>query len=247
MYFMKRFTAIALSAVILMALFQTGCSVIGLTVGSIHDSRMRKRNPISTDSLETLKTGTAVKLTLEDGTHATGRYAGLEFVPEKTYEAWYSSFLKKEPAGPMLPALGDSVTVQYFLKDRPETILITDGVLCGFGASCFLIENKGFFPRSDVPYSVLQKMTDSKGHSFTKDSITNLIAGKKIPVMDGIRIQGRTGIETIPMQKILEIRRQNTGNTAAQMFFGGLVFDLAVFLIIQHAMNHMMDGFYIPL
>jgi hypothetical protein len=179
-------------AVILPAAFMVnGCTFAGFIAGTIVDHQDISSIPRA--ALDTLKPGAFLIITPFDGPEKTGRFVGIDGVPDSLYRATYMkerSALSNEVS---LPRLG---TVVDFSDTAGK---IRSGKLWGFDiddkARPFaLIKLPNRDNADTIRLSLIGKMTDSLGVSTDVAELSQLMTNNRLHAMsEGIIIADSTG------------------------------------------------------
>jgi len=107
----KTISRLALMIIAVATLALNGCSIIGLTTGSLIDASRPDQTFLPGWQVVTIKPGTALHVLLEDGGQLFGRFAGLEPLPAAQYAVIYSRTREQKPLGILLPAPGDRIEI----------------------------------------------------------------------------------------------------------------------------------------
>jgi hypothetical protein len=193
---MRESPAAAVTAAILAAALPlAGCTLIGLGIGALVDrGSAGKRKPVPTVSVTTLDEGRAIELTLRDGSLITGRYQGLEPVPEKPYgERWRES-LQALAGEVSLPGLGP---VHVRTKAGAEG----DVTLLGLGPG-YLSVRAGNAPLERVPLDSLASVSVPGGGSLDGTTLARLAAEGRLPYLEAVVVKGSAGRRSVPLEQV---------------------------------------------
>jgi hypothetical protein len=201
--------------IVTLALATSGCTLIGLGIGSAIDHQNAN---IPGWRLETLKPDTRVDVRLTDGTYVTGRFAGLERDFGEAYRAQYEGARGAAEDGADLPALG------------PVTLERADGgstaaKLVGFDpGTAWLSFPDTARPRA-MPLGVVARLA-SGGRTFKGDRLAALVRAGQIPVASAILVGDLP--DRVPLSRVSQVRRP-LGKTAREIgAFVGAVVDTVV-------------------
>jgi hypothetical protein len=161
---------------VLMAAPVAGCTLIRLGIGAEVDKKAQPK-PVATYSLATASKGSDLELTLRDGSVVSGRFDGLEPVPEAQYrERWKESLQALATITPV-PGLG---RVQVRTKAGQEA----DATLVGITpAQVRLLESPASGPAS-VPFDKLASLGVPGGGAVDGATLARLAQEGSSPIED---------------------------------------------------------------
>jgi hypothetical protein len=99
---------------VLLAPLSSGCSLMGYYIGKAIDGDYKEKKYIDNHMVNRIEKGTPVDLHLFDGSEVRGNYQGLVNVSPDWYIGDYEYMLMNSEYGPVMPDIGDTVTVVRF-------------------------------------------------------------------------------------------------------------------------------------
>ena len=110
----RRFRIVKLAIIAATLLLQCGCSVVGLGIGEAIDSHKPDSVTVQGWRLATIKQGSPLKITLNDGSTITGRFTRGMPATAAWIDTLYMRARSNDSGCVILPALGDTVE---FIKE----------------------------------------------------------------------------------------------------------------------------------
>jgi len=202
----------------------SGCSLIGLGVGAISDSR-QKMLTLPGWQIETVAKGRDVVLSLADGSTLAGKLEGLVPEPWEEYRTRYASFRSREGA-PKLPALGPGAT----LKGRNGGV--TQGDLLGFDPGVVLIGHAGRTAPARISFDVVESLSDGQGTTLERGQLAGLASTGALPLQTTIAITGESGRRHVPSDQVRQVVVPAKRHGKLAGFLIGAVIDAVVIAVI---------------
>lgn len=210
-----------------------GCTIIGLSIGAISDASKPKQVTLPGMSAETVKPGVTVELTLKDGSRRSGKFVGIKHVPVENYEQAYNRSREQRPAGVLLPALGERITVviRSSTAKEPEKFWQTD--FHGFDHDVVRMNTKVGKERQGWALSSVSKIIDAQNHEIAGETILNLLAAGQIPVLavPVMILQKAKESTTVAVDQIQQIQITNKRNGTLTGFLVGAGIDATILII----------------
>jgi len=202
----------------------SGCSLIGLGVGAISDSR-QKMLTLPGWQIETVAKGRDVVLSLADGSTLAGKFEGLVPEPWEEYRTRYASFRSREGA-PRLPVLGPGATV------KGRNGVVTQGDLLGFDAGVVLIGYAGRSAPARISLDVVESLSDDQGTTLESGQLAWLASTRALPLQTTIAISGESGRRHVPSDDVRQVVVPATRHGKLAGFLIGAVIDAVVIAAI---------------
>jgi hypothetical protein len=102
-------TILALISVLF--IFNSSCTIIGLSVGASVDRDHKKNDTIEAVYLKKINKGRKVELKLTNGNLVQGEYIGKSSMPQEKYAEIYSQFIDRHPGDLSIPKIGDTIDI----------------------------------------------------------------------------------------------------------------------------------------
>lgn len=193
-------------AVAVLALLD-GCTLIGLGVGVVHDSRRPKGGPISGETWPKIPGGTRVIVKLNDGVQLKGEYLGIVRLTETGFDSAGVFWRAKYRMLPMPIPLGTIITL------TPHTGQEISGRFTGFDQHVtpdLRIPQIWIVPVGDtarIPWnlSTIVRITTGKNDTVNVDSLRRMISRGEIPTLTAVTLLTSTLLEKIPLNRITSI------------------------------------------
>ena len=204
-------------------LLSSGCTIIGLSLGTIGDAT--KSNYISLEPNVTieLKPGAAYRFKLKNGDVLAGKFVRWEREPTKAYIKAFSRVSRHE----YVPVYGDSIVVttksgkQYYGRfygfDHPHIAILS--MPSRPGLTRIILDD-------------LKVIADSRGNRFDIETMIAAIDSNQVPIITNLIVNVGTQTRRIGINEVAEIeqRQKKTGKLFGFLF--GAAVDLAVFLAV---------------
>jgi hypothetical protein len=161
-----------------------GCSIIGLTVGSIMDARRPPRDRVVPPGhLAVVRKGSMVELILRDSTRAVGKLIGVDRDDTRGYPSRYAAWLGSGAAGLSAPALGEPIEV---VERRGK---VRRAPFAGFGYRCVVLDHRDSRFRS-IPFEDMREIRTAAG-VIPAHRLAELDANGDLPTRVSLRIARR--------------------------------------------------------
>src|SRR5262249_54029309 len=148
-----------------------GCSLIGLGIGAAIDSSHKGPRIVEGWKVESVPTGTKMRVFRRDGSDAAGILNGVETEPEE-YRARYGEGPRRRAQAdpPVPPSLGDIVTVET-AGGRTRS-----AAFAGFDADSLALQRAGEASTVHVKYQDIVRASTADGSSWSGASLSGLAA-----------------------------------------------------------------------
>ena len=231
------------SFLVLVALAAGGCSVIGLGIGAISDSAKPDSLTVPGWEVRTVKPGREMKLTLRDGEQLTGRFAGVDSVPEKQYVQRYTSCRERTGKEAPLPAMGERIDItlnsgvegerELLGFDYQYTTAKTKGkeVPSPVTSHCALsVRQPGDTTSGNVLVSDIERIVNKEGEVIEGPTLERLVSGGQVPFLSAIAVHDLSGRRQIGMEQVQRIELKNKKRDRWKFAFVGAAFDAALLI-----------------
>lgn len=239
---------LALVLCTIVGLASNGCSVLCFGLGAISDSANPDTLTISGWEVQTVKPGKEMKLTLRDGEQLTGRYAGVDSVPEQQYAQSYASYRKQTGKEAPLPSLGEKIDITLNSGVQGERELLgfdyqyatakTKGKEAPIPVTyhCAIsVRHPGDTTSGTVPVSNIDRIVDGKGIVVKGSILEQLTSEGQVPFLSAVAIHDSSGRRQIGMEQVKRIELQKKRNTKWKLAAAGAAFDI---LLLLAAINY---------
>jgi hypothetical protein len=196
------------AAIVLLSLGSlSGCSLIGLGVGSMVDSG-RRVGPAA--RLTSTRPGCPVSVRLEDGREVSGVFAGTGQIPAADCAADYEAWRRSMPAT-RLPMLGESLVCLRARWDstgfRSESSALR-GRFRGVGYQFVAPGIVGEAEPVRIPLEEIESVTDSAGNraSWLGDVRQGVSRGD-FPLLTSFNVGAGNGVERIRLDQVSSVER----------------------------------------
>lgn len=232
-----------LALFVVIALATNGCSVIGFGIGAISDSTKPDSLTVPGWEVQTVKPGREIKLTLRNGEQLTGKFAGVDPVPQEQYAERYANFRDQRKEEVPLPALGEkiNITLNSGLQGERE--------LLGFDYQYVSVKAKGEKVPSHVSpqcaISVRQpgdttsgkvlvpdidRIVDNEGNVVEGPTLEMLASEGQVPFLSTVAIHDLSGRRQIAMEEVERIELKNRKHDKWKCAAIGAVFDVLLLI-----------------
>ena len=220
------------------ALLSSGCTLVGLAVGTAVDARSQKRHPpVKVDGVQVARVaiGTSIAVVWESGERIEGKYAGVESAPRSPeYDASYVQAQARLSEVP-LPTIGQRLVVSM----QPGRAVT--GVFEGFEADSVLVHPDGQSVTRPYRLREATSLSPENRAALPSSRVQQLIAERRLPVLTRLVV----GTRRVPFDRVrtVEFRpRRHSGKRIGAAL--GLVVDAAV---VVWARSWKFSGFTGPL
>lgn len=212
-------------------LINTGCAV------AENYNAPYKDVTVSRSGLEKAKTGSKIIVNLKDSTIVSGKYLGIDSIPNEKYAEKYAELQRQMPEGSFLPPTGDTITASSKISTQSNLRFY------GFDNENILLSPIESDNAKKLKLEFLENIKDKRGNIIKGETIRKLIYENEIPplFLSRISIEEHTqwkdawGVELdsidkklIYMNNIDQIQIKATKLHALGCFALGLVADAAI-------------------
>ena len=220
----------------------SGCSLIGLGVGSIIDaSKPGTYTPVNQDS--TLKPGPEIKVITTKGDTVVGDYLGLDYqTPTVYYEEQYANAQEENKDTCPLPDLHQDITI--------ETSGLWEGEFCGFcrlkrGDMYLLVRPTDNPVPAYLDMANVSRIIDRQGVVSDGIIVRELLDHDQIPLVSNMMIRVEHQTIYVPTDEIDKIMLNEKGHKAATIgFVLGLTVDVAAIITWAVIANQFRHFYY---
>lgn len=205
-----------------------GCTVIGMIIGGVSDSKKPKPYTVSISDTIFLQLDEDTYLVcyLENGKKRRGRYLGKFMMTNRGYLEEYKDFQKEQTE--LLPPLFDTVTV--FIQGQENRTLI--GAFYGFDKGKILLTNKKEWEEyiRSANLDSTDRLVTVSSVSIDQDELKKI--DERVPYRSAIRIRNDNGVFEIPINKIIMVRVNKKKTDLLIGGISGLVLDGIIIALI---------------
>lgn len=218
-----------------------GCTLIGLSIGSGIEYPKDECLLIPGWKVGAITPGDEIHLMLNDGEQVSGKYLGINPVPQERYAEMYAKFRKEKSEELILPELGENITIvmksgiqaerelvgfyhQYLateLQEEKDSVL----ALASYMMSVRRLQEKTTGP---VRLTKVDRVISSRGDIVEGESLQKLAKSGEIPFLFAVTIEGLMGATQVPMNEIYRIQVPKKGSYWLAGLAVGLTMDVLV-------------------
>jgi len=176
--------------ILIVVLYSNSCTVMFGLIGNTEDRTTPDvADTVTVSELEKIKVGSQVIINLKDESIISGKYLGIDSIPNKEYAEKYVELQKQMPEGSFLPSIGDTIScvTEYGRND--------DIKFLGFIENNIVLSFIQFHKPEKLRLEHLIKIMDKHGNETEGETVRNLMAEGKIPVLFLSRISIKEHIE----------------------------------------------------
>jgi hypothetical protein len=225
----------------------SNCSVIGLGIGAISDSRKPDTLAISGCEIKTIKPGTKIKVVVHEGEPVRGGFVSLDAVSPDEYVQIYSRFREENRVTFPMPTLGDSVDITLkdglqgwrrfagFDYDYVSKKLKHKELPISPATNSAIIVNRWADTTSGkVLVSQVQNVIDVHGNAIKGEILEELASEGELPFMSALLLKNPDGTQQVAMNSVAQIELKNKKNDKWQFLAIGAIIDVFLFLMIYN-------------
>jgi hypothetical protein len=241
--FIMKYPIIFILLTAVMALAVNGCSVIGLGIGAVSDSRKPDSLMIPCCQITTIKPGSEMNVILVEGEPVRGALVSLDSVTAESYAQRYSRYKEDNRADLPLPSLGESVEITLKSGVRGERELVgfdykyttkrPKGKITPVATSynsAMVVRQESDTTLGKVLLSQLNQVTDADGNVIQGETLESMAKSGQLPFLSSLALVDSAGYKHIPMDKVKRVELKNKKHDKWKALVAGAVFDS--FLII---------------
>lgn len=192
----------------LLAFCSAGCTLVGLGVGSVADSRSKKQREVARWwEPAVLDAGSKVEVRTRDGRVVAGRFAGLE--PRKAKE--YANAVHDKAA------LGVDAPPDLGAGARLRTDKGTDSEceILGFDPGTVYVQLPGRGQPTNLTIESIQSLVDREGRSISGPALASLMEAGRVPFSRTLTVDTVDGRSRVNLEDVSRVSRQgsSTGKT----------------------------------
>jgi hypothetical protein len=212
-----------------------GCSLVGLTAGSIVDSRTPDFDTIPAWNASSIEQGKDIKLTKKTGEELKGQYLGLRTPADSQYALVYNEYREKHKKEFSLPALFDTISIVTL-----EPAMESKGEFLGFENQYMWIRVMGIsgIMREKIDMNKLEKIAERSGNLIEVQKLIDLSLGGKIPA-PYTEVTLRTDSDTarVPITSVSRIEIPNSKTARWYGLAFGACIDVIVGIVIVNELS----------
>ncbi|HET7291278.1 MAG TPA: hypothetical protein VFM88_02535 [Vicinamibacteria bacterium] len=211
----------ATGLIALLAFCSAGCTLVGLGVGSVADSKSDKQRQVSRWwEPKVVSTGAKVEVRTRDGRVLEGRFAGLE--PRKAAE--YANAVQERAA------LGE---------DRPPTLgpgarlrkvggKEADCEILGFDPGTIHVQLPGQAQASSLAVDTIEDIVDPEGRSIKGSALQSLMEAGRVPFSRTLAVDTAEGRSRINLEDVSRVSVRGTSKGKTTGIIVGAAIDAVV-------------------
>jgi len=230
---------------VLMLVNFTGCTIIGLMVGSSIDKKNRNVMYPEIEKITKLKTDTPLKIDLRDDQYIEGRFQGLERMDSANYIQRYNSFRIGIQDKNWFPNINDTVFIRHQLKYRNYTRTLSDPfIFSGFDLNSIRLRLITKSEMMNIKFDEFKFIRSKNSNIITADDIKNYYKKGILPLQwELVAIQTNTGDQKIPLDNILmiELPKNKTHKWQIGLTVVGLIADAVWIYLAVDALNDLSN------
>jgi len=224
-------------SIIILTLFNSGCSVIGLTIGAAEDNDHPRKIDRPVNEINMIDTGADAKIAMKSGESLDGKYAGIGQMSQPEYESIFPALIEKTSEIGGFPAPGDTVII--YDKSGNELLFILDGYNAGYLSVRRFGEEK---PIAILTRNIFNMLLEY-GETISGANLETMIESGKLPTYRTIILDVNNVRRIIPADSIVSVTEFDKNNRKWKGFAIGAVLDLAILTLFIYSLSHMQwDG-----
>jgi len=218
---------------LILALFVSGCSAIGMSIGDAEDNKHPPSINRPIKDINLTDTGAKVMINMLSGDLLEGKYAGLGQMSQSDYESIFHSLIDRSTETGGFPAPGDTI----FIYDNSgnELSFILNGYNSGYLSACRFGEEE--------PIAILTRnisnMLLGYGEIISGDNLEIMIENGKLPTYKTVILDITGGQRIIPADSIISVIEFDKNNRMWKGLAIGAIIDIAALTLFIHALTHM--------
>lgn len=211
-----------LIALVVLAIFTSGCSMVGLGTGMVIDDSRSDEKTIEGWKCGSVKKGTRATVHLKDGKHIDGVFDGLSELPPDEYATRYKSFKMACAHDLNLPQIGDTLRIidrkgdqgrhefggfGYRYKSLSRRSKEERSAVCQYLSAMSIDQHE----QREFKLKYLDEIVTDDGNIIGADKIENLATQGKIPLKNVMAIDnvyGSRHLVNIENIKSIEVPRK---------------------------------------
>ena len=224
---------------LIIALTSSGCSVIGVGVGSIIDSKSPhiRINPLN--ELEKIESGERITVVMKEGGEIKGEYGGIAAVEnDDMYIVCYADVLKRNADKIHLPAIGDTLTI--YLKPAKNKVYM-ERIFLGFDFKSDPNHSKKYLKYKylstpaveDINLEFVHKIVAKSGDEIKINEVCDFISSGGLNDVTALILKTRNGNHNIALSSINIITQKPERKMTRILGVVGLVADMIVYAILK--------------
>lgn len=176
------------------ALAASGCTLIGLGIGALNDSRDKKLQPAPAWRVTTVGPGTRIALDLADGRRLEGELDEIRPRKSDEYAPAYEAARLGRPRGVDLPELGRAVLLGVAAGPEQEVEWV------GIDLTGIVVRRAEM--RTTVPFDGVGALRDGGGRIVSGPVLQKLAQAREVPLLSTIVLKG---VEPVPADHVVQI------------------------------------------
>ena len=211
-------------------LFWSGCSFIGLTLGSISDKNNKKELQVSGWEINKIENDQLLTFVLKNGDSIVGRYRQNVILSDEQYKSLYDETYMLLSQNTSLPRIGDTMELKIINpvdKDRISTIRQP---FAGFDYTYVMLKGENnstkWYPYKNIGSAIIDNNVNIDLHKIQQWVKTGEITSRSFIVTDD-----NTKINPADIQYISFIKK--SGNASLTGFLVGLALDVSILIAMS--------------
>ena len=163
-------------------LVASDCTLIGLGIGALNDSRDRRPQPAPAWRVSTVGPGTHIALHLADGRKLEGALDEIRLRVSDDYAPAYAAARLGRPRGVDLPELGPAVLIGMASGPEQEVEWV------GIDLTGIVVRSDGM--QTTVPFEGVGALRDGSGRVVSGQVLQKLVLAREVPLLSTIVLRG---------------------------------------------------------
>jgi hypothetical protein len=249
--------SLALLILILAVIAIDGCSVIGLGIGVVSDSRKPDSLMIPCCQVPTIQQGREIKVVLLESEPVRGTFVGLGSIPADDYAQRYSRYRKGNRVDVLVPALGERVEITLksrvsgerelvgfdykYLVKKPERKPEPEAIGC---SPSMVVRQESDTSLGMVPLSDVDQVKDADGNIIKGEMLERMATSGQLPLLSSLAIADFSGQKYLPMEEVSRVELKNKKNDKWKALAAGALIDSILILSFLSAMDNLFEGMW---
>lgn len=234
-----------------------GCSVIGLGIGAVSDSRKPDSLMIPGYQIPTIKPGTEMSVVLVEGEPVRGAFVSLNSVSADTYAQEYTRCREVNRVDVPLPALGERVGIALksgvsgerelvgfdykYLAKKSERKDVPEAIGC---TPSMVVRQESDTSLGTVFLSEVNQVKNADGNVIKGGTLERIATSGQLPFLSSLTIVDSISQKHIPMEKVIRIELKNKKHDKWKALVAGAIIDTIAILSFLGAMDNLVEGIW---
>ncbi len=234
---------------ILILLYFSGCTVMGLLVGSMIDKDNALVRHSKIEEIEKVEIDTLIEINLRDDQVIEGRFWGLEKIDSSEYIQRYNYFLAGQQNKTWFPAINDTI----FLYDQYGHLIKKDDrkfIFSGFDFNSISLRSATGSDMMSMKLKEFELIVSKKRNIIKVHEIKDYLEKGILPLQSELVNKTYSGVQKFPMENILmenilmiELPKPKTNNWRNGLGALGFITDVVCIVITAEELSKPMLDF----